>query len=166
MNLVWIFEPPMHATDEDGKIYESVIGKHEGYFVAIYHGAEVDPDLTAAEGRQRYRNAPMIVVRNKGESDYTSVPLTRELEARFPRAARWWKEKQDDAKRVSIALLPGITPADLAELHELEISDVETLAKKDGIPKNLEPFRDLARRFVTISKPRLRVVDGVMEQVA
>jgi hypothetical protein len=166
MELSWIFEPPLHAADEEGKIYESVIGKHEGYYVAIYHGAEVNADLTAAEGRQRYWNVPMMVVRNKGESDYTSVPLTRELEARFPRAARWWKEKQSDAKRVSIALLPGITPADLAELRELNIADVETLAKLNEIPKNLEPFRDLARRFVTISKPRLRIVDGVMEQVA
>jgi hypothetical protein len=165
MELQWVFEPPIAALDEEGKIYESVIGKHDGYFVAIYHGAEVDADLTAAEGRQRYRNAPMIAIKNKGERDYISTAYTPQHANRFPRAARWWEERQKDARRVSVALLPGVSPADLMELSELGITDVETLATKD-VPQNLAPFRDLAKRFVSLGKPRMRLVGGVMEQVA
>ena len=107
----------------------------------------------------------MIAIKNKGERDYISTAYTRQHEQRFPRAARWWQERQKDAQRVSVALLPGITPADLMELSELEIADVETLAAKE-VPANLQPFRELAKRFLTISKPRMRLVDGVMETVA
>lgn len=163
--LTWIPETATAAADENGKIYEEVIGKHPGFYVAIYHGAEVDPTLSVAEGRTRYRNVPMVCVRVRGEKDFNSEPLTDTHLRRFPRAARWWADHQSDRRKVSVQLLPGITPAEVAELDELGLSDCEALAQAD-VPANLRPFRDLAVRLRSIAKPRMRLVGDRIEEVA
>ena len=165
MNLHWIHEPAARPQDEDGLIYEAVIGKQSDYLIAIYNGADVDSEQSALDGRTRYRNTAMICIRIKGERDFVSEVLTDQHKKRFPRAAAWWARHQSSEARVPVALLPGITAADLMELGELELGDVEALASAD-VPDNLKPWRDLARRFRSLSKPRLRLVDGALLEVA
>lgn len=166
MNLQWIHEPSLQPVDGDERIYSEVISKRPDYLVAIYEGAEIDPALTARDGRNRYRNAPMICIRIKGEKDFISEPLRDEHARRFPRAWKWWEQRRGDAPKVSVRLLPGIGAADLMELDELNLSDVATLAAAPDVPENLAKWRDLSRRFLTLSKPRLRLVDGQLQEVA
>jgi hypothetical protein len=163
--LHWIHEPALKATDEEGQIYEAVIGKHPGYLVAIYNGAVIDPEATERDGRARYRNAPMVCVRQHGEKDFTSEPLRDEHKQRFPRTWAWWQKHQADARKVSVSLLPGITPAEIAELRDLGVTDADALCSTE-VPENLQPLRAMALRLRTLSKPRLRLVDGQMQEVA
>lgn len=166
MNLQWIHEPSLQPVDGDERIYSEVISKRPDYLVAIYEGAEIDPELTARDGRNRYRNAPMICIRIKGEKDFISEPLREEHARRFPRANRWWQQHRGENPKVSARLLPGIGAADLMELDELNLSDVASLAAAAEVPENLSRWRELARRFLSLSKPRMRLVDGQLEQVA
>lgn len=159
--LHWIHEPARKPVDEEGQIYEEVIGKGKGFLVAIYQGAEVDPEATERDGRPRYRNVPMVCVRVMGEKDFISEPLNEKHAQRFPRAMAWWEKHQNDARKTPVALLPGITPADLKELEALGWTDTETLADAE-VHENLQPFRDMARRLRSLAKPRLRIVDGQM----
>lgn len=167
MSLFWIQEGQLQPVSDDDRIYFDVVaGKRPEYLVAIYEGAEIDPDLSAKDGRNRYRNAPMICIRIKGEKDFISEPLKPEHAQRFPRAWGWWQAHRGDSPKVSVQLLPGISAADLMELDELRLNDLASLAEVETIPDNLAKWREMAQRFRTLSKPRLRIVDGKLEQVA
>jgi len=164
-NLVWIREKAAPPQDEEDAVYRQVISQAPDIQVAIYQGAQVDPDLTEASGRQRFRNAPMLCKRNIGEKDFVSEPLTDEHRQRFPRAWAWWQAQADKRAKISIALLPNIMPADIAELDALGIHDVDTLASTE-VPAELQQWRNMANRLRTLSKPRLRLVDGQLQEVA
>lgn len=164
--LFWLLEPAARPEDEEGRIYEEMFGKRPDQLVAIYHGAVVDPEASAREGRQRYRNVPMVCVRNKGEKDFTSEELTEAHRHRFPRAYAWWLQHQADARLTRIELLPGITPADVMELQELGIFHAEPLAEAAELPENLQPWRAFALRLRSLSKPRARLVNGQLQEVA
>lgn len=103
----------------------------------------------------------MIAKRNAGEKDFVSEPMTHEHRAMFPQAWNWFQAQQTRKQAASIELLPGISPAELAELRELKLTDLDALADA-AVPVELEPWRALALRFRTLSKPRMRLVDGAM----
>lgn len=160
--LFWIREKAMPPQGEDDAIYREVISRAPDIDVAIYQGAEIDPELTAASGRNRFRNAPMICKRNVGEKDFVSEPLTDEHRTRFPRAWGWWQAQKDKAAKVSIELLPNISPAEIAELGDLGIHDVDTLAASE-VPPELAEWKSAAMR---LRKPRVRLVAGQFQEVA
>lgn len=165
MTRAWIHEAARPPVDEDGKIMEHLFGKAPDVFVSIYEDAVEDGDLSAQSGRPRFRNVPMISVKNRGERDFVSVPLTDEHLRRFPHAASWWKAHKDDARAASVRLLPGITPAEIAELEALRLADVEQLVAGD-VPEELAHWKTLALRLRSLAKPRLRLVDGEYQEVA
>lgn len=158
-NLLWITEKASPPVGEDDAIYRQVINQAPDIQVAIYTGAEIDPELTAASGRNRYRNAPMICKRNVGEKDFISEPLTDEHKYRFPRSWGWWQAQKDRQAKTPVSLLPGITAAEIMELADLSITDVEALAGAD-VPEELDPLKAMALRLRTLSKPRMRLIDG------
>ena len=137
--LVWIHEPAIQSTDEEGMMRERLFGKRPDCFVAIYIDAMPDGDATEREGRPVFRNVPLISIRNKGEKDFISAALTDEHLKIYPRAAKWWAEHKSDAAKVSVRLLPGITPAEVAELEALSLGDLESLAEYD-VPDALQPW--------------------------
>ncbi len=165
MTRAWIHEAARPPVDEDGKIMEHLFGKAPDVFVSIYEDAVEDGDLSAQSGRPRFRNVPMISVKNRGERDFVSVPLTDDHLRRFPHAAAWWKAHKGDAKPVSVRLLPGITPAEIAELEALRLADVEQLVTGD-VPEELTHWKTLAQRLRSLMKPRLRLVEGEYREVA
>lgn len=156
---------PSPKSDED-VTSAALFGKVPDLEVAIHIGASQDAELSAQSGRQRYRNTLMIAKRIAGEKDFVSESLTDEHKAMFPKAWAWWQGQVDARSRVSIALLPAITPAEIAEMNELKIADVDTLADFADIPVELAGWQAMARRLRSLSKPRFRVIDGGMEQVA
>lgn len=165
MELFWIREKAAPPQNEEEGIYRQVINQASDILVAIYQGAQVDPDLTETSGRTRYRNAPMLCKRSADSKDFISEPLTEEHKHRFPRAWAWWQVQADKRAKVSIELLPNISPAEIAELAALEIHDMDALASAQ-VPDELTPWRDMAVRFRSLSKPRVRLVDGELMAVA
>lgn len=167
MQLHWTLERAARPMDDEGRIYEQVIGKSPDHFVAIYDGATVDADASARSGRTRYRNVPLIAVKCAGEKDFVSRPLTAQDRARFPTAtALYEKRRAEWAAVIPLALLPGITPADLAEFAELGITDAATLPGRDDLPPELVTWQVMAKRLAALHKPRLRLVDGKLQEVA
>jgi hypothetical protein len=141
-------------------------------FVAIYEGAVPDAELSAnepmdGEGRQRtrYRNCLMIATRAKGDKDYTSVELTDLHKRQYPLSWGYFQNRQATRRRVLIDLLPGITQADINELHDLRIYVLDQLAEAE-VPENLVAWRTMARLYLAPPKPRLRLVNGKLEEVA
>ncbi|HQC98500.1 MAG TPA: hypothetical protein PK306_22620 [Aquabacterium sp.] len=166
MTRAWIHEAARPPVDEDGKIMEHLFGKAPDVFVSIYDDAVEDGDLSAQSGRPRFRNVPMISVKNRGERDFVSVPLTDDHLRRFPRAAAWWRKHKGDAPPVSVQLLPGITPAEVAELEAMQLHHVEALCESQDMPEELAHWKTLALRLRSLTKPRLRLVDGEYREVA
>ena len=68
--------------------------------------------------------------------------------------------------KTSVELLPGILPADVAELRELELHDVDALAEAAAVPAELAGWQAMARRLRSLHKPRVRLVDGQLMEVA
>lgn len=161
MELHWVTEAAKKPQSMDEQIYDAVISRPQPYSVAIYDGAEFDPEATERDGRQRFRNVPMIAIRILGETDFTSQPLTDDHKRRFPRAWEIYQRKREAwATMLPISLLPGLTEADRLELEALGITDVDALAQSDTMPENLEPFRVMAKR---IRKPHVRLTpNGVV----
>ena len=161
MDLHWITEAAQKPQSLDDQLYEAAIAKAQPYSVAIYDGAQHDPEASERDGRMRYRNVPMIAIRILGETDFTSQPLTDEHKRRFPRAWDIYQKKREAwATMLPVALLPGLTEAERLELEHLGITDIDALAQSDTLPENLEPLRLLARR---IRKPHIRLTpNGVV----
>lgn len=160
--LRFIRETAPAPRSEDEQTAATLFGKAPDLEVAIYQGASLDAELTAATGRPRYVNTLMIAKRNAGERDFVSEPLTDEHRAMFPRAWAWFQAQEAKRAAPSIDLLPGISPAELAELRELKLTDLDLLADCSTVPDELSSWRALALRFRTLSKPRMRLVDGAM----
>ena len=147
--------------DLESQIADELGTRDKAYAVCIYDFAVPDAEATERDGRARFRNVPYIAVRPKGERDYTARPMADEDKRRFPRAWEAYRWFQNRPTATSVALLPGITPADLRELDELKLETIEKLAAHADDIGTLDPFRVLARRFLTLSKPRVRPVgDG------
>lgn len=168
MELHWIRERAIAPRSEQEAIYAEVIEKTPDVFVAVFDDAILDIDASHASGRKRFRNVTMVAVRNAGENDFTSTELTPEHEARYPNAVGIYRAKRDTwARQIALELLPGITPADAAELRALKVPDVLALAEAQNLPAELQQWQVMARRFQTLNqKPRLRVIDGAVQEVA
>ena len=164
--LLWVAEPPIQPHSDEEKIDAELFGRAEVIYVAIYENAVYDDEATQLSGRNRYRNTPFIAVREKGTRDYVSRPVNAEDKRRFPRAWKAWEARHGESAPLSLELLPGMRPAALRELRELKIENVTQLAESDADLGDLDAFRTLARRLRSLSKPRLRLVDGKMEEVA
>lgn len=163
--LLWVVEPPMKPTDDMDQIDAQLFSRAEAIYVAIYENAVYDDEATQNAGRPRYRNAPFIAVREKGTKDFASRPVKDDDKRRFPRAWKSWEARNGDSAPVPLELLPGMRPAALRELKEIGITNVEQLADcaRDDLA-DLDNFRQLARRLRSISKPRLRLVDGQLQE--
>lgn len=165
--MKWVAEPPIRPNTDEEKIDAELFGRAEVIYVAIYENAAPDPDATEASGRPRYRNAPFIAVKEKGTKDFVSRPVNDEDKRRFPRAWKAWEARIDKNPPLALELLPGIRPAALRELREIGIHSIDALAECDREDLgDLDAFRVLARRLRTLSKPRLRMVDGQIQEVA
>lgn len=155
MDLHWITEAAQKPQNLDDQLYEAAIHKAQPYSVAIYDGAQHDPEASERDGRMRYRSAPMIAIRILGETDFTSQPLTDDHKRRFPRAWDIYSKRREQwANTLPLTLLPGLSEADRLELEHLGITDIDALAQSAEMPENLEPLRLLARR---VRKPHVRM---------
>ena len=155
MELHWITEAPAKPQSLDDTLYAQVISQPRPYSVAIFEGAQHDPELSERDGRPRFRSSIMIAIRIMGETDFMSTPITEEHKQRFPRAWGIFQRERDKwSSTIPIALLNGATEADRMELEALGITDVDALAASDPLPENLDHLRLLAKR---VRKPHIRI---------
>lgn len=167
----WIPEPGRKPGSPEELVHSKVIGWTPAYLVAIYDYAVPDADATERDGRPRFRNVPYIGVRclddkGRAEPDYAAHPLRETEKQQWPRAWAAYCAIRDQPSMLALELLPRITAADVCELHALEIHTVEALAAHPGELGTLEPFRALARRLLTLAKPRVRPAgDGTFTPV-
>lgn len=152
-------EPGPEDPPEEQIAHGLGLQNHE-FWVCIHDYAVPDAAATERDGRPRFRNVPYIAVKVKGERDYNSAPLKDEDKRRYPHAWRTYQYFKEQTPTTNVALLPGITPADLRELGALKLESVEALAAYAGELGTLDPFRVLAKRLLTLNKPRFRLVDG------
>ena len=163
--LPWVAEPPIKPMNDEEKIDAELFGRAEVIYVAIYENAVYDDEATQLAGRPRYRNAPFIAVREKGTKDFVSRPVNADDKRRFPRAWKSWEARNGESAPAPLELLPGMRPAALRELSEMKITNVAQLADCDRDDLgDLDTFRQLARRLRSLAKPRLRLVDGQLQE--
>lgn len=162
--LPWVAEPPIKPNNDEEKIDAELFGRAEVIYVAIYENAVYDDEATQLAGRPRYRNAPFIAVREKGTKDFVSRPVNDDDKRRFPRAWKSWEARIGGKAALPLELLPGMRPAPLRELRDLKIESIEALAAYDGDLGDLNEFRVLAKRLGSLTKPRLRLVDGQLQE--
>ena len=173
---------PQH---DQAMIEREIFGVRPPPTVHFYlHGAK-NGDATMQAGYPVYTDRIYIQEKIPDCPDYMSrvaspadIRQHKEAYALFERSREW--------KHHSLELLPGMSPALLATCRELGYFTIEQLA--DHTPENahwtkidegdpypalsgqlppaLQEVKVTAKRFASFNKPRLRLVDGKMEQVA
>jgi hypothetical protein len=143
---------------------------------------EVDPEATKTYGFDVYRDIECVTIHVPDGKDIVSKRATPADVKEYPRA--WERYQRVCAfKEHKLDLIPGISPAALAtfkgqphhpedesEDTALHIHTMEQLVAFDKpLPDWLEAHRDYARRFLRFLagvKPRYRLIDGQLQEVA
>lgn len=170
------------------QIEKELFGERPKAHARFYlHGARNEEE-TIKNGYPVYDDKVYIEIKIPDCADFMSQPATREHFREYPQAYAFF-EKWRDWKQHSLELLPGVTPAILATLQALGFHTVEHLAShtpetapwlkleenpypllEGELPPLLQPIKGKAISLVAFwnnpPKPRLRSVDGKLEQVA
>lgn len=162
MQLLWTREPANAPSSDDERIGAEIFGNND-FLVCIYDDVAKDEAASIARGRPVYRDAVMIAVKVLGEHDFMPHPLTQAEALRFPRAYRAYQSRRVGPSHIDVALLPGIALAQVRALHDMGLGNITDLAKANTMDDELEPFRQAAVKF---AKPRFRVIDGQLKEVA
>jgi hypothetical protein len=165
-DLAWTREPAVRAVTEEERIDEEINGKAPDSLVSIYDGAIEDVEASERDGRKRYKVVTMVAVRNFGEKDFAPHQLRDGEPAKFPRAWKAYEQRKSSPSWHRLELLPGINAAHLCELAELGVRSIEALAEFDGDLFEVAALRERARVILRALKPRLRMVEGSLQEVA
>jgi len=156
----WVAE----LAPESGLLHGIVIGENDP--------TPGDDVLRKLEERTKvYVDVVYVTVKNRGSRDSISQRATDEHKAQYPEA---WKAFQDWMRvrltHTPLAVAPWGTPGVLATLRELGMVWVEELAAFAGaLPAGYDEHRAWCKRFVNFKagvKPRLRLIDGQLTEVA
>lgn len=147
------------------------------------HGAR-NEDASQRLGYPVYEDRIYVEIKMPDSTDYMSQLATNALIREHPDAYKLF-ERVRDWKQHALELLPGITPAQLATLHDLNLHTIEQVAAHtpetapwlkhvDGdpfpklageLPPSLQDLKTTAKRFVLFGKPRARYVNGNLEEI-
>lgn len=148
------------------------------------HGAR-DEDASQSAGYPVYSERVYVEIKVPDDKDFMSRPASRDDFKQYPDAYAHF-ERVRDWKQHPLDLLPGLSCALAATCRDLGLFTIEQLAGhtpatapwvRDGedrfpalkgeLPPSLTVAATTARRFIAFSnKPRLRLVDGVVQEVA
>lgn len=138
----------------------------------------------AAEARQRdrieagsgevarpyFKRALYIEKRHEDQKDYITKPATERDKREFRDAFEAFEAQKDQPKKHSIQLLPGADVVAQAIFNELNLLYIEDFlefseAKPEilDIFDELRPLLEVAKRWRTFMKPRLKLVNGKIE---
>ena len=154
------------------------------------HGAK-DGDASEAAGYPVYTDKVYVEIKQADSTDFVSYPAKRQHMAEHKDAYALF-ERTRGWNQHSLELLPGVTPALLATLRDFNFHTIEQLAAftpetapwmqaklgedesgdpypnlNGALPPTLEPLQMVAKRFVQfVTKPRLRLIDGELKEIA
>ena len=135
----------------------------------FYAHASRNEDASERNGYPTYDDRVYVEIRIPDSVDFVSRPAASDDFVTFPQAYAHF-ERFRDWKQHSLDLLPGVPLSKLATLRDLKIHTIEQLAEHtDPLPEQFADVRALALRFSLFfrgDKPRLRLVDGQLEQIA
>ena len=173
---------------DEVRINEALFGSRPAAKARFYlHGARNEEETTK-NGYPVYEDRVYIEIKIPDCADFMSQPANRQHFKEYPREYEYF-QKYRDWKQHSLELLPGVTPAILATLQALGFHTVEHLAAhtpetapwlkaeenpypqlNGELPPSLQTIKEKAISLVAFwtnpPKPRLRLVDGKLEQVA
>lgn len=137
----------------------------------FYWHAIKDEDATAKAGYPVYQDVENVLIvlggGTEAKSEEFSYRATSELRAEHPEAYAAFKAACA-VRATTLRVLPDYMPSIAATLADMGINSIEMLAVAD-VPAPLEPQKAWAKRYVAFlagSKPRLRLVNGEVQEVA
>lgn len=163
------------------EIKQAIIGPESEQIVRFYeharrdHRKEQEQQERIKEGsgevaRPFWTSAVYIEKRFKGQIDYIAKPATDQDKRENPREWAAFDANKGKPPKHSVRLLPGNDVCTQAAFDELRIEYIEDfIAFAEAKPEILEIFSELAplletaKRWRTFMKPRLKLVDGKVQ---
>lgn len=139
------------------------------------HKAEQEQRKRIAEGsdeveRPYFKKAAYIEKRHKGQIDYMSKPATEQDKRDFPQQWERFEQSKNQPPKHHISLLPGCGVCEQAIFNELNITAIEDFLEFSekspeilSIFDELGPLLEVAKRWRTFMKPRLKLVEGKVQ---
>jgi hypothetical protein len=120
--------------------------------------------------RPYFKSTVYIDKRHKGQKDHMSKPATQEDKRNFPNEWAAFQAAQEQPAKHAIALLPGNSVCTQAIFDHLRIEYIEDfLVFTEEHPEILDIFNELrpmlevAKRWRTFMKPRLKLIEGELK---
>lgn len=163
------------------KIEEAIIGPKGRLTVRFFEHAARDAKAEAQQrdrieagadevARPFFKRTLYIEKRHEDQKDYVAKPATDRDKREFKAAYEAFEANKDQPPKHSIQLLPGVDVCALAvfnELNLLYIEDFLTFAEQKpeilDIFDELKPLYEVAKRWRTFMKPRLKLVNGKID---
>lgn len=153
------------------KIRTELFGAPRQASAGFYWHAVKDEDASKSAGYPVYRDVEYVLVVLRGgkeaKAEDFSYRVTDEHREAFKEAYAVFKQR--DAQRLTpLTIIPDYMPSLGATLADLDIKSVEALATAT-VPAPLDAAKAWAKRYVAFRagiKPRLRLVDGALQEVA
>ena len=121
--------------------------------------------------RPFWKKVPYIQKHYRGQTDSIARAATDEDRRQFASEWQAYVDNQNGTKKHSIKLLPGNNVCVQAVFDELGlttiedfISHMETHPNLLDIFSELQPLHETAKRWRTFMKPRLKLVDGALQE--
>lgn len=155
--------------NDQAMIERELFGTRPAARARFYPHAAKNEDATERNGYPTYDDRVYVEIKIPDSTDFVSRPATPDDFIQFPQAYAHY-ERVRDWKYHSLELIPNLPLSSLATLRELKIHTIEQLAEHaDELPAFLSDARAQSLRFIRFfrgDKPRLRLVDGRLEEVA
>lgn len=176
------------APQLEERINKELFGSRPAAKARFYlHGARNEEE-TIKNGYPVYDDKVYVEIKVPDCADFMSQPATRQHFSDYPREYEHF-QKWREWNQHSLELLPGMTPALYATLRALGFHTIEHLAAHTAetapwlkaeeplfpelhgeLPPSVQTMKEKAISLVAFwtnpPKPRLRLVDGKLEQVA
>lgn len=155
--------------NDQAMIERELFGVRPAARARFYPHAAMNGDATAANGFPTFDDKIYVEIRIPDSTDFVSRPASPDDFVKFPEAYAHFQRVRDWNQH-PLELIPSVPLSKLATLRALKIHTIEQLAAHEGdLPEIVRDVRALAVRFTHFfrgDKPRLRLVDGQLEQIA
>lgn len=156
---------PYRLSPDDEKIMKEIM-PDKNVLAAFFMHAQKDEEASIREGRPVYNDVICVQLKVQGERETFSRVSTEVDKRKWPEAWAQFDAMHNKAK-THLTKLPGITPARFHEFIETGIRSVEDLAEYTGsLTDEQDKLRGIAKRMLSAIKPRFRMVEGKLQEVA
>lgn len=157
--------PQFQMSADDQKIMQEIL-PDKNVLAQFFMHAQKDDETSDREQRPAYKDVLCVLLKVQGERETFSRVATDIDKRKYPES--WAQfEAQNSKTKTHLRSLPGITPARFQEFIEMGIRCVEDLAEYGGtMTDEQDKLRGIAKRVLSAIKPRFRMIDGKLAEVA